>query len=294
MRRREFVQTGLAVGAALALPRSPSASPRHGRSAASFHHSVCRWCYPAMTVDELARTAKALGIASVELLDPDEWETVRAHGLTCAMANAPRPPASVTGPDQDELTWGWNRSVNHEWLVPAYEERLRAAAAAGIPNLICFSGNRDGMDDTLGMGQCARGLLHIVRTAERLGVTLCMELFNSKVDHPDYMGDSTRWGVELADLIGSDRFKLLYDVYHMQIMEGDVIRTIREFAPYFAHYHTAGVPGRHEIGDDQELNYPAICRAIADTGFSGYVAQEFIPTRDPLTALGEAIDICDV
>jgi hydroxypyruvate isomerase len=183
---------------------------------------------------------------------------------------------------------------HHEWLVPAFEERLRLVAEAGLPNLICFSGNRDGLSDEQALANCARGLRQIMPAAERLGVTVCMELFNSKVDHPDYQADSTRWGAALVDAVGSDRFRLLYDIYHMQIMEGDVIRTIRDFAPYIAHYHTAGVPGRHEIDETQELYYPAICRAIAETGFTGFVAQEFIPTGEPVAALRDAVARCTV
>jgi hydroxypyruvate isomerase len=294
MRRRAFVQTGLAAGAALALPGAARAFPSDRPTTAAFRHSVCRWCYGDMTVDELARTAKSLGLASVELLDPDEWATVQAHGLTCAMANPPRPPESLTGPGEDMLTWGWNRMEHHEWLVPAFEERLRLVAEAGLPNLICFSGNRDGLSDEQALANCARGLRQIMPAAERLGVTVCTELFNSKVDHPDYQADSTRWGAALVDAVGSDRFRLLYDIYHMQIMEGDVIRTIRDFAPYIAHYHTAGVPGRHEIDETQELYYPAICRAIAETGFTGFVAQEFIPTGEPVAALRDAVARCTV
>ncbi len=294
MRRRAFFQTGLAAGAALALPGAGGVLAAEPRPPSAFQHSVCRWCYEEMTVDALARVAKSLGLASVELLDPDEWAAVQAHGLTCAMANPPRPPESVMGPGENYLTWGWNRVEHHGWLVPAYEEWLHAVAEAGLPNLICFSGNRNGLSDEQGLANCVRGLRQIMPTAERLGVTVCMELFNSKVNHPDYQADHTRWGVALVDAVGSERFRLLYDIYHMQIMEGDVIRTIRDFAPYIAHYHTAGVPGRHEIDGTQELHYPAICRAIAETGFTGFVAQEFIPTGEPVAALREAVALCTV
>jgi hydroxypyruvate isomerase len=232
--------------------------------------------------------ARELGLDSVELLEPDEWTVARRHGLTCAMGYA-------TVPDpRTRLTRGFNRSEHHVWLVPSYERAIPLAAAAGVPNLICFSGDRDGLDDYDGLETCARGLAALLRTAERYGVTLCMELLNSKVDHPGHQCDRTAWGVALVQRLGSERFKLLYDIYHMQIMEGDVIRTIRDNHQYIAHYHTAGVPGRHEIDDSQELNYPAIMRAIAATGFSGYVAQEFIPTRDPRTSLAEAVRLCRV
>jgi hydroxypyruvate isomerase len=241
-----------------------------------------------MTVDELSRMARELGLHSVELLEPDEWAIARRHGLTCAMGYA-------TVPDpRTRLTRGFNRVENHAWLIPAYERTFPLAAAAGVPNLICFSGNREGLSDEQGLDVCARGLTALMPSAERYGVGICMELLNSKVDHPDYQCDRTPWGVALAKKVGSERFKLLYDIYHMQIMEGDVIRTIRDNRKYIGHYHTAGVPGRHEIDSSQELYYPAIARAIAETGFTGYVAQEFIPTKDPRTALAEAVSLCTV
>jgi hydroxypyruvate isomerase len=198
------------------------------------------------------------------------------------------------GDPRTRLTVGWNREANHEWLVPGYERGLALAAAAGVPNVICFSGNRAGTSDAAGLAACAAGLRALMPTAERLGVTVCMELLNSKVDHADYQCDRTAWGVALVERVGSPRFRLLYDVYHMQIMEGDVIRTIRAHHAHIAHYHVAGVPGRHEPDASQELNYPAIMRALAEVGFAGYVAQEFVPTREPLAALAEAVRICRV
>ena len=257
-------------------------------ASSGFKHSVCRWPYGKLTVDELARMARDLGIHSVELLEPEEWAIARQYGLTCAMGYATVPEPRT------RLTRGFNRVEHHAWLIPAYERALPLAAAAGIPNLICFSGNRDGLSDDEGLANCARGLTALMPAADRHGVGICMELLNSKVDHPGYQCDRTPWGVALAKRVGSERFKLLYDIYHMQIMEGDVIRTIRDSSKYIGHYHTAGVPGRHEIDASQELFYPAIARAIADTGFTGYVAQEFIPTKDPRTALAEAIRICTV
>ena len=229
-----------------------------------------------------------MGIRSVELLDPDEWAVARAHGLTCAMGYAP------AGDPKTRLTVGWNREANHAWLLPGYERGLQLAAAAGVPNVICFSGNRAGQRDAEGLATCAKGLRALMPTAERLGVTVCMELLNSKVDHADYQCDHTPWGVALVEKVGSPRFKLLYDIYHMQIMEGDVIRTVRDHHAHIAHYHIAGVPGRHEPDASQELNYPAIMRALAEIGFSGYVAQEFIPTREPLVALADAVKLCTV
>lgn len=282
---------GVAPGAAAAAvtgdgTRASTALPQ--RRAAAFRHSVCRWPYQRYTVDELARLARELGLDSVELLEPDEWAVVHRHGLACAVGYATVPQPGT------RLTHGFNRLEHHTWLLPAYERAIALAAAANVPNLICFSGNRDGISDAQGLDNCALGLKALMPIAERHGVTLCMELLNSKVDHPDYQCDRTPWGVELATKVGSERFKLLYDIYHMQIMEGDVIRTIRDNHRHIGHYHTAGVPGRHEIDGSQELNYPAIMRAIAETGFSGYVAQEFIPTRDPRTSLAEAVQLCRV
>ena len=290
MKRRKFLAAGAGAAAAALLPDgiAHGAPRRAGQPGAAFKHSVCRWPYRQLSVVEVSRMARELGLDSVELLERDEWAIARSHGLTCAMGYAPVPDPRT------RLTHGFNRVEHHAWLIPAYERTLPLAAAAGIPNLICFSGNRDGQDDEEGIEVCARGLRALLPAAERHGVTICMELLNSKVDHADYQCDRTPWGVALVKRLGSERFKLLYDIYHMQIMEGDVIRTIRDNHQYIGHYHTAGVPGRHEIDASQELNYPAIMRAIADTGFTGYVAQEFIPTRDPRTSLAEAVKLCRV
>jgi hydroxypyruvate isomerase len=255
------------------------AAKRQGR----LRQSVCQWCYPGIPLDDLCRQAAALGITSVELLGPDEWPTVQAHGLTCAVANGP-------GTIDD----GWNRLENHDTLVRESERLLPLIAEAGIPNMIVFSGNRRGLSDADGLVNCGEGLRRIMPQAEELGVTVLMELLNSKVDHHDYQCDHTAWGAELAAHIGSERFKLLYDIYHMQIMEGDVIATIRRHQAHIGHYHTGGVPGRHEIDGTQELNYRTIAQAIADTGFSGYFAHEFIPQADPMSSLRQAIEICTV
>ena len=256
--------------------------------AAAFKLSVTRWPFRKFTLDELSQMARELGLDSVELLEPNEWAVPKRYGLTCAMGYA-----TVPNPET-RLTQGFNRVENHAWLIPAYERAIPLAAAAGVPNVICFSGSRAGQSDDEGRAACARGLAPLVPIAERHGVTLCMELLNSKVDHPDYQCDHTAWGVALAKQINSERFKLLYDIYHMQIMEGDVIRTIRDNHRYIGHYHTGGVPGRHEIDSSQELNYPAIMRAIGESGFTGYVAQEFVPTRDPRASLAEAVRLCRV
>lgn len=224
-----------------------------------------------------------MGIESIELLPPEDWPTVKREGLTCAMAQA-----------VDSITDSMNRLENHSRLLPLFEQRLRECAEAGVPNLVCFSGNRAGISDEEGLENTVEGYKQIIGLAEKHRVTLCLELLNSKVNHPDYQCDHSAWGVEVCRRISSERFKLLYDIYHMQVMEGDVIRTIQNLHPYIAHYHTAGNPGRNEINDTQELNYPAIMRAINRTGFNGFVGQEFVPTGDPLSSLREAVEICSV
>ena len=302
MERRQFVKTGLAAGttalaAAATGPMAAGASlgaPEDVPDDTAFtlkgniNHSVCKWCYPDFSVDELAAAGKAMGLQSVELLEPEDWPILDKYGLICAM------PFGPTVEGKNRLTDGFNRIENHEWLVPMFKERIREVAEAGYPSVICFSGNRAGLDDETGLENCLQGLKEIVPAAEQHGVTLCMELLNSKVNHPDYQCDRTPWGVELCKRVGSERFKLLYDIYHMQIMEGDVIRTIRTYHEYIGHYHTGGNPGRNEIDHTQELNYPAIMKAIAETGYTGYVGQEFIPSRTPLVSLREAVALCDV
>ena len=287
MTRRDALKALAGTAAAAALSSGRAAEPEPAAPGptpgGSFHHSACRWCYKQIPLDDLAREGRRIGLESIELLDPPEWPVVQRHGLTCAMANG-----------ATRIPEGLNRLEHHAVMVPGMIERIRACARAGLPNVICFSGSRGGMDDEQGLANCATALRQIVPEAERWGVTVCMELLNSKVDHKDYMADHTAWGVELVKRIGSERFKLLYDIYHMQIMEGDIVRTIRENHACIAHYHTGGVPGRHEIDGAQELNYAAVARAIKETGFRGYVAQEFIPLRDPFASLAEAIAICTV
>jgi hydroxypyruvate isomerase len=187
-----------------------------------------------------------------------------------------------------------NVTANHDAIVRHFEENIPKAAAARVPNVITFFGNRRGMADEAAIDNCVAGLNRVKRVAEDHGVTVCVELLNSKVNHKDYQGDRTAFGVRVIKAVDSPRVKLLYDIYHMQIMEGDVIRTIRENSQYIAHYHTGGVPGRHELDDTQELNWRAIAKAVADTGFQGYFAHEFVPTRDPLMSLREAVTLCDV
>ncbi|MBM3877921.1 MAG: TIM barrel protein [Verrucomicrobia bacterium] len=253
------------------------------------NHSVCKWCYPRVSLEDLCRAGKDMGLQSVELLNPPDFATLKKHGLVCAMVSNP----VVDG--LGGISRAWNRVEHHDRLVVAYEQRIKEVAGAGFTNLICFSGNRDKLDDEKGLENCALGLKRIMAAAEKANVTIVMELLNSRVNHKDYQCDHTEWGVALCKRIGSERFKLLYDIYHMQIMEGDVITRIRQFKDYIAHYHTGGVPGRNEIDDTQELHYPAIMKAIAETGYKGHVAQEFIPKRpDALKSLSQAVQICDV
>jgi hydroxypyruvate isomerase len=276
-------------------PSAPAKSPVAPMASSPIRHSVCKWCFPKISLDDLARPAKDMGLSSIELLDPEHFATLKKYDLTCALVNFPtgKTPQGVT---VGGISKAFNRLEHHDTLVEIYEKRIAETADAGSETLICFSGNREKMDDQQGLENCAVGLKRIIASAEKRGVTLVMELLNSKVNHKDYMCDHTAWGVELVKRVGSERFKLLYDIYHMQIMDGDVIRTIQDNHRYFGHYHTAGNPGRHEFepGDPQELNYPAIMRAISATGFKGFVAQEFTPVRDPLTSLRAAIKLCTV
>ncbi len=258
------------------------------------NHSVCKWCYKNIDLDTLCREGKKFGLQSVELLDPEQFATVRKHDLDCAMVSYPS-AKTPQGVKVGGIGQAFNRLEHHDTLYEIYEERLKQVAKAGFKNLICFSGNRRGMDDEEGLKNCAIGLKRIMPLAEKHKITISMELLNSRVNHKDYMCDHTEWGVELCKAIGSDRFKLLYDIYHMQIMEGDCIRRIGQFHEYISHYHTGGVPGRAEIDDSQELYYPAIIRAILKTGFKGYIGQEFIPKRkDKLASLRQGVEICDV
>jgi hydroxypyruvate isomerase len=249
------------------------------------NHSVCRWCYNDIPLEELCKAAKKIGIASIELVGPEEWPIIQKHGLTSAL-----PWGAGKG-----ITEGFNNPVFHDELVASYETLIPKVANAGMNQIICFSGNRNGLDDEKGIENCALGLKRLMPIAERYKVTLVMELLNSKVNHADYQCDHTAWGAVLCDKVGSENFKLLYDIYHMQIMEGDVVATIRKYHQYISHYHTGGVPGRNEIDDTQELNYPAIMKAIVETGHKGFVAQEFIPKqKDKLASLSQGVRICDV
>lgn len=251
----------------------------------NINHSVCPWCYKGITLEELCIEAKKIGIKGIDLLGPKEWPTVKKYGLDSPMCNG----AEIN------LTDGFNDKKFHATLIKNYSEMIPLVAAAGYTNLICFSGSRRGKDDETGWNNCVEGLKPLIALAEKHKVVLVMELLNSKINHKDYQCDRTAWGVELAKRLGSESFKLLYDIYHMQIDEGDVIRTITDNHQYIGHYHTGGVPGRNEIDDTQELYYPAIMRAIQATGYKGYVAQEFVPKQaDKLASLRKAIQICDV
>lgn len=253
------------------------------------NHSVCKWCYGGISLDDLCQAGKEMGLVAIDLLNPNEFATVKKHGLVCSMVSNP----SVDGLGGIERAF--NRVEHHDKLVSAYEQRIKETAEAGFERLICFSGNRAGLDDEKGLENCAIGLKRIMPFAEKHKVTVCMELLNSKRSHKDYQCDYSKWGIELCKRVGSERFKLLYDIFHMQIMEGDVCDTIKENHQYFDHYHTGGVPGRAEIDESQELYYPRIIQAIVDTGFKGYLAQEFVPRRrDKLASLRQGVQICDV
>jgi len=278
----------MAAGAAgvLALPEIVSAMnlvPANLKN--KINHSVCQWCYSSIPLEDLAKAAKEIGLKSIELLNAEQWPVVQKYGLTCAMAYA-----TDLG-----LSKGFNDPSLHEKFLKDYSLNIPKAADAGLKHVICFSGNANGLSSEKGLENCARGLEPVLKVAQKHNITVTMELLNSKVDHKDYQCDRTPWGVALCEKLGSENFKLLYDIYHMQIMEGDVIATLQKYKKYIGHYHTGGVPGRNEIDDTQELNYPAIMRAIADTGFTGFVGQEFIPKReDKIASLKQGVTICDV
>ena len=246
--------------------------------------SVSRWPYQKIPLPEFCRACAEMGLPAIDLLEEADWAVAREHGLVCSMGYA----------GGGSIKDGLNVVANHDGIVRNFERTIPRAAAMRVPNVITFFGNRQGMGDEQATANCIVGLNRVKRIAENEGVTICVELLNSKVNHPDYQGDRTPFGAAIVKAVGSPRVKLLYDIYHMQIMEGDVIHTIRDNHDLIAHYHTGGVPGRHELDDTQELNWAAICRAIVDTGFRGYLAHEFVPTRDPLTSLREAVALCDV
>jgi hydroxypyruvate isomerase len=287
-RRKLLFQT--AAAAALGLTDKPlnaynlwqntTPAPLKGR----LKQSVCRWCYRNIALDDLAREAAALGLKGIDLLNnPNDWPIVKKYGLVPTMT-------SGAGTIADAC----NRKDLHDKLEKDFRENIPRAAQNGIPNVITFSGNRRGMADGEGVENSVLILNRVKAVAEQHNVTICLELLNSKVDHKDYMADHTAWGVEVVKRVNSPRIKLLYDIYHMQIMEGDIIRTIRDNIQHIAHFHTGGNPGRNELDDTQELNWRTIARAIADLGFQGYLAHEFVPKREPLKSLREAVLLCDV
>ncbi len=278
--------TAAAVGGAgAALVPAASAATSAGR----VKQSLARWCYGKIPIEDLCRTAASLGITGMDLVAPEDWPVCRKYGITPAMVQG----AVMNGPGS-VFDYGWNNKANHDKLEEAARSSILRAAEAKVPNVITLFGARRGMSDQEGIDNCITGLNRVKKFAEDHGVTLCVELLNSKVDHKDYQGDHTAYGVAVIKGVDSPRVKLLFDAYHMQIMEGDLIRTIRDNIQYIAHFHVAGVPGRHEIDDTQEVNWHAVAKAIADLNFPGYIAQEFTPTRDPLASLKQAVEILSV
>jgi hydroxypyruvate isomerase len=283
-RREWLLGTAAVVVGAAAVPGAlkSDASVPSGR----LKQSVSRWPFTSVPLDRFCREAAAMGIQAVDLLRPEDWDRVRAHGLACSMGE----PTDR----RDFIATGFNDRRHHGMLLAELEETIPLAARHGVPNVIAMFGNRDGRGDGEAIGACIEGLREIAPLAEEHDVTVCVELLNSKVDHHGYQGDRTWFGVEVIDGVGSPHVKLLYDIYHMQVMEGDVIRTIRDNIQHIAHFHTGGVPGRHELDGTQELNYRTVAAAIADLGFQRYVAHEFVPTGDPMASLRQAVEICDV
>ncbi len=288
MNRRKMI--GKVAGAAAVAATAPFNSVIAGANSESqplkgnIHHSVSQWCYGDIPIEDLAKACREMGIESIELLQEKDWATLKKYGLTCAVGYA----------TDWGIPKGFNRIANHEKLITDFETMIPKAAVAGVPNLICFSGNREGLNDNEGMINCAKGLRKLMPSAEKHGVTIIMELLNS-YGHKDYQCDKSPWGAALCEMVGSERFKLLYDIYHMQIMEGNVIENITKYSPYIGHIHTGGVPGRHELDETQELYYPAIMKAVVATGYKGFVGQEFVPAqKDKLESLRKCILICDV
>ena len=283
--RRHILKTALS-GVAMASvpsvlwPGQKTPEPRKGR----IRQSVSRWCFQNIALDELCAKSAQMGLKAIDLLNPDEFEVPRRYGLLCSMGYA----------GGGEINSAMNRLENHPKIEASFRKYIPIAARAGVPNVITFSGNRDGMSDEEGARNAIIGLNRVKKIAEDHGVTICMELLNSKIDHKDYMADHTAWGVRVVQAVNSPRVKLLYDIYHMQIMEGDLIRTIQENIQWLGHFHTGGVPHRHELDNTQEVQWDGVMRGIVGTGFQGYVAHEFVPTHDPLTSLRQAVDLCDV
>lgn len=286
MKRRTFIGTSAAgtmgMMTARAMPQSKTES--EPKLKGNINHSACFWCYNPMPLEEFLQHLNALGIKNIDLVGPEDWPLLKKYDIHASMCWG-----------AGGITDGWNDPQYRDTLIKSYTEMIPKVADAGYTNLICFSGNSRGISKETGLKNCVEGLRQVLPLAEKHGVVLQMELLNSKVNHADYMCDHTEWGVELCQKLGSNNFKLLYDIYHMQIMEGDIIRNIQDYHEYFGHYHTGGNPGRHEIDETQELFYPAIMRAILETGYKGYVAQEFVPSwEDKIAALKQGVTICDV
>jgi hydroxypyruvate isomerase len=277
MTRRSIIATAAGLAAA------SQARLAYSAPAGRLKQSVARWCYSKITLDDLCRACAAMGLAGIDLVSSQDWPTVQKYGLVPAMT-----------PGAGSIPEAWNRKESHDKLEKDMRANIERAAAAKVPNVITFSGNRRGMPDEEAKDNCVAGLNRVKKMAEDNNVTICLELLNSKVNHKDYQCDHTAWGVDVCKRVGSPRVKLLYDIYHMQIMEGDIIRTIRDNIQYIGHFHTGGVPDRHELDGTQELNWATIAKAIADLNFQGYFAHEFVPTRDPLTSLAEAVKLCTV
>jgi hydroxypyruvate isomerase len=280
--RRTLLKSSLAGVAVLGVPADalPDVTPRKGR----IHQSVCQWCYEHIPLEKLAEYAAKIGLRGIDLLRPEEYEIPRRYGLICTMGYA----------GGGDIGKALNRVENHAAIEEAFRKNIPLAAKAGVPNVITFSGNRAGLPDDEGARNTVAGLNRVKKIAEDHGVTICLELLNSRRDHHDYMCDHTAWGVRVMQEVNSPNVKLLYDIYHMQIMEGDLIETIRQNIQWIGHFHTGGVPGRHELDGTQEVRWDGVMRAIADTGFKGYVAHEFVPAGDPLESLRKAAELCDV
>ena len=283
-RRQALAAFGSALAASAAARLTGAAPAARVVQKGRLKQSVSRWCYNKIPLPDFCKAVADMGLTAIDLLEEKDWPVVADHGLVCSMGYG----GGGTIPD------GLNDPANHDAIVNGLLASLPKAARAKVPNLITFFGNRKGRADDDAIKNCVAALNRVKKAAEEHGVTVCVELLNSKVNHKDYQGDRSSFGVEVVRQVESPRVRLLYDIYHMQIMEGDVIRTIRDNHQWIAHYHTGGVPGRHELDDTQELNWGAVARAIAETGFGGYVAHEFVPTRDPLTSLREAVTLCDV
>jgi len=281
--RRSALKAGLAVSALASLPHI-AGGENTGATKKRIKQAVCRWCYQKMPIDDLCTAAAQMGLLGIDLLNPDEYEVPRRHGLICTMGYA----GAGTIPD------AMNRTENHAAIQAALRTNIPLAAKAGVPNVITFSGNRKGMSDDEGARNTIAGLNRVKKIAEDNGILICLELLNSKVNHPDYMCDHTAWGARVVQEVNSPNVKLLYDIYHMQIMEGDIIATIKKNIPWIGHFHTGGVPGRHELDETQEVQWDGVMRAIVATDYKGYVAHEFLPVRDPMTSLRAAVQLCDV